>query len=189
MDPEGQNEVQGKQKIRIVVRQFLATLGVMPGIVTGIRCSLIFICILVTLASVFGLSVASIVIGVTHLEKDNCPSEENMAIILITTGVLGIVATLASGCRHMAPSDGDKAFLAVISGSLYLVKFCLFIYLCVMVFTLRPHVKYTPYRPDLNMPNYYCHPTLFQFTFVIIIIKFVVFGCLFLCCLCASCAE
>jgi len=167
------------------------------GTVAAFCCSLIFS--LIVIAILNALSVACIVIGAIYLDQENCPGEKNIAPVLIASGVLAIFLSIFEGrSRVKVAKDGETAeepkkdcFYFVLN-IIRLVKLGLFIYLCVLVFTLLPNVKYEPSAlpPAPETVDYYCTPTLFLFSYwlVIFVLVCLAIGTFFLCCCCGCLA-
>jgi len=200
MHPGQPNEMTGLKVNQILMRRSTRVFverqpreGVAGNIAT-FCCSLIFSLIL--LAVVNALSIALIVVGIIYLDKENCPGEANIAPVIIASGVLAIFLSIFEGrSRLQVAKDGQtveekRDCCYWLLNLTRLVKTGLFIYLCVLVFRLLPHVQYVPYRTDPGMPNYFCNPNLFLFVYWTIILVFVIssFIILTFCCCCCCIA-
>jgi len=160
--------------------------GVMSNIV-DVCCSLFFSLILIAIFN--ALSIACIAIGASYLDEQYC-AEKNIAPVLIATGCIAIFLSVFEGrAKLVVAREGDRIeekrdcwyfFLQLVR----IAQFGLFIYLCVLVFNLSPHVQYVPSDPN------YCHPTLFLFAFWSIIFGIICCGIFFffLCCCCCCIA-
>lgn len=163
------------------------------GKVGSLCCSVL--CNIVTLVVLNGLSVGSIVIGSLYLDKTYCPGQPNLAIALIAVGSVAILLSIFEGRSCIASASGERTtgrdcyYFALIV--LRLAKLSVFIYLCVLVFSLYPNVE--TIEPDRKGPdgvNYYCQPTLFFLAFwvVMVVLALGTVGVLIACCTCSMAA-
>jgi len=162
-------------------------------------CSALFS--LALLALVNAISVAGIIIGSYYLDKAFCPGQPNLAPVLISSGALAIILSVFEGRTRMetesGESKGGNCALWTLN-FLRLAKFCLFVYLCVLVFSLYSHLSTTEEGTEsagtaattAATVSHYCHPTLFFFAFWTVLFVIVCGGAaLFMaCCFCCVAA-
>jgi len=154
-------------------------------------------CALATLAIVNAFSIFLIVIGAMY--KDDCPAKPHIGPLLIAMGALAIVVSVLDSCVRAKSSQGEGEtpppptgivrLFGHINSLIKLVKFGIFIYLCVLVYSLYSHVEYNSSAPDED----YCHRTLFLTAFWTLTITFIFLGLamVFFCCCgcCLLCAK
>jgi len=159
------------------------------GILCGTVCCYLP-CALATLAFVNAFSIFLIVIGAIH--KDDCDARPNLGLVLIVSGSLAIVLSVLDSCiRTKASQGGEEApsspsgiikMLQLFNSLIKIVKFGLFIYLCVMVYGLYADVTYEPGNLET-----YCNRTLFLVSFWTLTITFIILGLVILFSLCCCC--
>jgi hypothetical protein len=168
------------------------------GSTATLCCSLL--CSLMIIAFFNILSVASIVIGSVYIHKTDCPAQPNIAPTLIATGVLAILLSLLEGRGRVLEAmregmggsenaEKPKDCFHWLTNFLRISKVVLFIYFCVIVYSLYSTVQYEPVAQDVQGQEFYCNPTLYLFSFWVITLVFISIGslllfcCLFCCCL------
>ncbi|CAF1265383.1 unnamed protein product [Didymodactylos carnosus] len=135
------------------------------------------------------ITVILVAIGASY--KNQCRLEPYIPIYLIVSGscgiatlVLVIVVVLSIICffKKQTAASGIMAICSLCTVCLASVLLSLFLFAWfiagnVWVFRARPNLN----TSDIYSPNY-CHPTLYQFAFGIIIVSYI--GCAISCCTC-----
>jgi len=138
-------------------------------------------------------SIFLIVVGALHLDKQECTAEPHIAPILIAMGALAIVLSVLDSCIRAKSSQvgegetppspsGIVRFFNVINSLVKLVKFGLFIYLCVIVYR---HYSEIQYNNPSDAENF-CNRFLYLVAFWTLTLSFIIIGLvlIFSCCCC-----
>jgi hypothetical protein len=168
------------------------------GVLCGTVCCYLP-CALFSLALLNALSIFMIVIGAMY--KDDCTARPNIGPVLIAMGAMAIVLSVLeslirtkSSQAGSEPEDPPPAPSGIVRCALFinslikLIKFGLFIYLCVMVYGLYSDVVYDP---EAGNEDYYCNRTFFLMVFWLLNITFIMIGVVIFfsicCCCCLLC--
>jgi hypothetical protein len=162
-----------------------------PCLVCGLASASIFC--LIILIILLAIPITVLVIGVRYRDPRYCPIEPRISLFLIVNGSVSlgwivltipllVIAILAASYRSLSSIILSIIF-TIIS---FLGMIFLIIWLILgSVWTFRVH-KYVTHEYDTINHFYtfnYCHPILYQFTFVYLIVSYVlsVFQCCYYC--------
>ncbi|CAF4356530.1 unnamed protein product [Rotaria sp. Silwood2] len=161
-----------------------------PYIITCVTVTSIFG--LIILLIMLGIPISMLVIGIRYRNQYHCPIEPRLSLFLMVAGsvsigsiILIILLSLLTIFISYKSSTMTTIIVLILSFFIFVGEIFSIIWLIigsVWTFRIRTRVEHRIYYP-FNIRSY-CHRTLYQFTFIYLIIIYILIGlqCCFHCC-------